>query len=659
MHIINTNNYITWSKSNIPRKKLLISLEYLDSDLLNSLINNFNLDLNSNNIDICILFKGCYDDFFSYSSDIKTLQYLHNISSDKIKVKRNTTLDFSGFLVDNTNLFTLQSDTKSYSSSNSYTKPNYLIDDFITKFNSIFEISEDIDLCYNKILSAYISNTINLDEKIDHYISLVKNNNINYKYSCFFSRYSDDVKLSASLVPQFSSFEKGAYTLPLLLKNFDNLGYTFLEVGKLLLPPGKKDGAYTKYGENHSKLAESLGLVYISNSTKLKTVYLSDLGYKFLNLSDINKDLLLKYQIYNLPLIKYLFNICFDNIINIEDFILIISNLSISTSKRRSSNIKALINILIDNCNNENILSIWSNCLNYKNLNTKKNKKYIFSSQDKNNILDLINSKLTKGIHFISMESIYKLIRLYEPTLLKINNVCDTSRLSDLLSEIFIGTDFVTSCDIVTKEISYVNDPFKYFIENNYLINRNEFFSYFIDVGYDINLISKKFHEYECNFIRLDFDTYILKSNFNIALEDINTIRIVFNNILSKNEFITLFDFSTINKLPNIKYECNHYLVASIISHYLTDEFTLIYKYSSRTYLYKYLFITTKDSCLLDFTDLLTLIVRTCYHEFDSVSFKELESYLIVNNIIPGSLCRSFIDYSKVSIDEFDRITII
>lgn len=659
MHIINTNSYITWSKSNIPRKKLLISLEYLDSDLLNSLTNNFNLDSNSNNIDTYILFKGCYDDFFSYYSDIKVLQHLHNISSDKIKIKRNTNLDFSGFLIDNTDLFTLQLNTKNYFISNNYIKSDYLIDDFIAKFNSIFEISEDIHSCYSKILNAYVTNTINLSDKVNHYIDLVKNNDINYKRSCFYSRYRGDVKLSASLVPQFSTFEKGAYTLPLILKNFGNLGYTFLEIGKLLLPPGKKDSAYTKYGENHSKLAESLGLVYISKYSKLRKVYLSDLGYEFLNLSDINKESFLKYQIYNLPLIKYLFNICFDNVINIEDFILNISTLSLSTAKRRSSNIKALINILIDDCDNERILSIWNNCLNTKNLNTLKYRKYIFSSQDKDSILDLINNRLAKGIHFINIESIYKLIRLYEPTLLKINNINDSLGLSDLLSEIFIGTNLVASSGLITKEISYTSDPFKYFIENNNLIDRNKFFSYFIDVGYDINFISRKFHEYACDLIRLDFDTYILKSNFNINLEDINTIKSVFKNTLSKNIFISLFDFSTINKLPNIKYEYNHYLIASIITNYLDDEFNLISKYSSRTYLYKYLFITNKDSYIHDFTDLLSLIIRTFYHEFDSVNFKELESYLIVNNVISSSLCKSFIDCSRISIDEFDRITII
>ena len=100
--------------------------------------------------------------------------------------------------------------------------------------------------------------------------------------------------------------------------------------------------------------------MYITHNPR--HVYSSDIGSRFLSLSEDNQRLFLKYQIYNMPVIKCLFNLCFNENISISDFILNVSELSTSTAVRRSSNIKKLIKILLNNCDKK-VADIFNNCL--------------------------------------------------------------------------------------------------------------------------------------------------------------------------------------------------------------------------------------------------------------------------------------------------------
>ena len=653
MHIIE-NTFKALLKSTNVRETILISLEYLDNSLIDILNGNFNL-ISNTNIKVYILFKASNDDFCNNISDINALQVLKSLSSNNIIIKRNINLDFTGFLVDNHNLIKIDyKQDRTIANINNFNHIND-INNFKSKFLDLFLLSEDINYTYNNILDCYISNSLNLNNLLSNYIDSIKFNNSYYMSSCFYSTLRNNFKICPSGVPQFSNFENGAYKLPELLSE-SNTGYSFLEIGKLLLPTGKKDGAYTKYGENHSKLAEILGLVYITNSSKSRLVYISDLGLKFLELSDNAKKLFLKYQIYNIPLIKYLFNICFNNVIDIEEFILDISTLSQSTAKRRSSNVKGLIKFLIQD-SSDIVRNIWSNCLSEKKILLNKNTfDYKFTKEEVNIIYDLITTKFSKGIDYIYIDSIYKSIKLYEPTLLRINKINTPDELSELLSAMLDNYGFIFKYPLIIKDSSFDVDPFNHFIKNNEILNINDFFNYFTKVGYNKDTINKKFDEYCKNLIRLDYDSFIDKSNFNIDFKDISKIKSTILDLLYQNSFVTLFDHSIIYRLPDIGYEYNHYLLYSIIINYLASDFKLIYKYSTITYKYKYLFLVDINSHICSFTDLLIHVLNSNYYQFDSVSVTDIESFLLINNIISTSLCKSLIDGTKLSIDEFNRL---
>lgn len=78
-------------------------------------------------------------------------------------------------------------------------------------------------------------------------------------------------------IPQYSSFKDGTINFIKYLRMAGDFGPSFLEVGQHYIESGSDERAYVKYGENHAKLAEILGVVEIRQENR-KRVYLNELG---------------------------------------------------------------------------------------------------------------------------------------------------------------------------------------------------------------------------------------------------------------------------------------------------------------------------------------------------------------------------------------------
>lgn len=355
MSVYESDTYKSLIKLSNSMNSLICSFEYLDYHFFKSFLISIDKKKYSS---IIILIKEDSKECYNYNHT-NALQFLSKLNQNNVIVKTNSDLNFTGILINNSELFIpkYNNNKEIIDVTLSHSTSDIMI--FKNKFDSILgNCKNDFSCFYNATLDIYIDKALNIDQNIINYINDVKSNKIKYKNSNFYS--SSEVHLNSSDIPQFSSFKDGALILPAFLKANNNPGYTFIEIGRLLCTSGKKDAAYTKYGENHAKLAELLGLVYITSNPR--HVYLSDIGSRFLTLSEYNQRLFLKYQIYNMSVIKCLFNVCLNKNISISDFLLNISELSTSTIVRRSSNIKKLIKILIDDCD-QNVSDIFNNCL--------------------------------------------------------------------------------------------------------------------------------------------------------------------------------------------------------------------------------------------------------------------------------------------------------
>lgn len=147
--------------------------------------------------------------------------------------------------------------------------------------------------------------------------------------------------ISAKDVVQFSSFYDATIGICTKLKEIDNPGLKFVDIGRLLLDDGKlrKDGAYVKYGENHAKTATSLGLVF----EFYNTYYLSCLGNIYIELQEREQKHLLDRLIIRSSLVARMLQASQNGRVNMREFLYMLSD---STYTRRKSNMRKMVDYL-------------------------------------------------------------------------------------------------------------------------------------------------------------------------------------------------------------------------------------------------------------------------------------------------------------------------
>lgn len=200
-------------------------------------------------------------------------------------------------------------------------------------FNRKFEIEINEKMMYKNYkidylsVLSYINNLINIE--YDDFIEyILKNYDVQYLTSDDVLQYSDLYDATINICSKFKA-------------NGDS-GFRFVEIGKMLENDDivREDGAYRKYGENHSKTGENIGLLQKIDFT----YYLSCLGavLDLLNVSQqeqlINR-LLLRNKLIRRLIYK---SIMYNN----SSYSYECGFLKKSTINRRKSNVKNLIKIV-------------------------------------------------------------------------------------------------------------------------------------------------------------------------------------------------------------------------------------------------------------------------------------------------------------------------
>ena len=139
-------------------------------------------------------------------------------------------------------------------------------------------------------------------------------------------------------IPQFSDLRRAFFNVPYILMNCGINGVGYAQMGYILRERQRSEVADKKYGENHIKTAEQLGLCYVEGYKS----YLTDLGKISVSLSEKEKELLLPKLCLYIPFIQNYFLSCQDDIFLNKQF----SILSPSTIGRRRPNVNTLIRII-------------------------------------------------------------------------------------------------------------------------------------------------------------------------------------------------------------------------------------------------------------------------------------------------------------------------
>jgi len=142
---------------------------------------------------------------------------------------------------------------------------------------------------------------------------------------------------------QYSSFEDVVYNVSKKIIIAGDSGLSYLQIGKILQDDGKvrKDGAYTKYGENHAKTASYLGYLFPLK----KTYYVSAIGYIIDELGLKDQSKLYARLFVRTNLFKTVYYLAKSGEVNLRN---IFDMLSEKTYIRRRSNIKMLFQKLVE-----------------------------------------------------------------------------------------------------------------------------------------------------------------------------------------------------------------------------------------------------------------------------------------------------------------------
>jgi len=184
----------------------------------------------------------------------------------------------------------------------------------------------------------YVFPTIEVKEYISDICNIQIGNIVDYIIE------ANNPEIGSKDIFQFSSFEDATTRLCQKLIEVDNPGLKHVEIGRLLLNDGKNrnDGAYTKYGENHAKTGNAIGLIQELS----KTYFLSCIGTVFCDIDDNLRDKLLVRLLLRNNLIRRIITATKNGNVDMRNFLFM---LSYSTYVRRSSNIKTIMKCLEKN----------------------------------------------------------------------------------------------------------------------------------------------------------------------------------------------------------------------------------------------------------------------------------------------------------------------
>lgn len=205
-----------------------------------------------------------------------------------------------------------------------------------------------LDIFFTKIFENSVnSQMLNYDfvfpiQQVKEYVEKINSTPV-IDYLSYIEQNSMVCSLSSRDVFQFSNIEDSTRNLCKLVRAENDPGLKHIAVGKILLNDGKlrNDVAYTKYGENHAKFAEDLGIMHSLESV----FFLSCLGQILNDLDEVSFKKLLTRLILRLRIVQKLYLDSLKGKVNLRECLSVLSE---TTFIRRSSNVKTILKLLAE-----------------------------------------------------------------------------------------------------------------------------------------------------------------------------------------------------------------------------------------------------------------------------------------------------------------------
>lgn len=152
-----------------------------------------------------------------------------------------------------------------------------------------------------------------------------------------------DVECKTEMIIQYSNLNNAIVDVPRVLK-FVEKSLTFAELGKIIIN-AKEEGACKKYGENHAKLAAEISMVKLERNGATEVTNTA-FGNFSVNLSDADRLELVKRLAIRNEFIKKIIYLSKKGNVSYMDVARKI--LSDSTASRRKSNVRQIVNLILN-----------------------------------------------------------------------------------------------------------------------------------------------------------------------------------------------------------------------------------------------------------------------------------------------------------------------
>lgn len=301
---------------------------------------------------------------------------------------------------------------------------------------------------------------------------------------------------------------------------------------------------------------------------------------------------------------------------------------------------------------NDNIL-LWDYGLYIHRANININDEEI------NKIKQILNSKFTDDIYYISIYSIFKTMKLKMNNMFKNNKISTPTNLFYLLSS-FLRDDYVFKRNIIYKkglDDDKYKSVFEIYVNERYIINYNEFVLYFREkLKFKDCTIYSGFRRLKQNMIQIALDDYIKVEDLNLSDENIQIVKEFIDNKLSGKKYLSIYTIIDFTGLPNIGCEWSFYLITEIIDKYI-PQFRII-EPRSKDKNNRRPIVVGQNSEIKDIVDFIIYVVKYQYNDPENLTISKIKDYLIVNNIFAQSIPDEFYESEKILVDEYGRISI-
>lgn len=143
------------------------------------------------------------------------------------------------------------------------------------------------------------------------------------------------------------------------------------------------------------------------------------------------------------------------------------------------------------------------------------------------------------------------------------------------------------------------------------------------------------FYEIEQDYIRISEDKYVKKDNFFLDANDLEKIENCLIDLMN-NDFVSLIGFDKWEKLPDVKYKWNSYLLHAIISNY-SDKLHII-EPRIRDRRYERGIVVTFDSGMQDYIDVIV-------HMLNKMNIKEISENNLCTLLVLNGLAYKMIPH--------------